>query len=142
MSEEEEFNIEDFETTALIRIKPSEAKLPIDTATEWTKGFMLINKLIKELADVRYTEEFIDGSGKKRQRMMLHPQLLGYLQERRKMIDQIWKISGGELVKEGQKEMIKNFAKFIFETQMDDKMKKKYRDHVINIIEVETNEND
>jgi hypothetical protein len=140
MVESEDSAQDDFETTALVRINPKEATLPIDTSAEWTKGFILVNKLIKELADVRYTESYIDEVGDKRSRMVLHPQLLGYIQERRKMIDQIWKVSGGEVVNEGKKEAIKNMARILFETQIERKTKEKYRDDVINILEVDVND--
>lgn len=140
MVESKDSIVEDFETTALVRINPKEATLPIDTSAEWTKGFMLINQLIKELADIRYTESYIDETGEKRSRMVLHPQLLGYIQERRHMIDQIWKVSGGEVVNEGRKEAIKNMARILFETQVERKTKEKYRKDVINILEVEEND--
>jgi len=129
--------LDEFEVTALIKVKPNEVTLPVDTSAEWTKGFMLVNKLIKELAEVRYKEAYIDSSGIRRERIVLHPQLLSYLQERRKLLDQIWKISGGEIINEGRKEMAKGLAKAIFEAQMDDKVKKKYEEKAKKIIEIE-----
>ncbi len=127
MEDTEEDAIEEFDTTVLVRINPKESTLPIDTAAEWTKGFSLINTLIKELADHRYTEEFFDEGGKKRSRVMMHPQLLGYMQERRHMIDQIFKLMGGEVANEFKKEGAKKLADFIFQMQMDE-IKQQYKD--------------
>lgn len=140
MEDSEESAIEEFDTTVLVRINPKESTLPIDTAAEWTKGFSLINTLIKELADHRYIEEFEDSSGVKRTRPMLHPQLLGYMQERRHMIDQIFKVMGGEVANEFKKEGAKKLADFLFQLQMDE-IKQQYKDKAYNIIEVEVREN-
>jgi len=131
--------IEKFDTTILVKINPKESSLPIDTAAEWTKGFGLINTLVKELVDNRYIEEFEDSGGKRRKRAMLHPQLLGYIQERRKMIDQIFKLSGGELFNEVKKESVKKMAGFIFDMQIDG-IKEKYKKEAYKIIEAEVSE--
>ncbi len=131
--------IEKFDTTVLVRINPHESTLPVDTSAEWSKGFGLINQLVKELTDLRYVEEFEDAGGKMRKRAMLHPQLLGYIQERRKMIDQIFKLSGGELVNEINKAGAKKLANFLFEMQMDE-IKQKHKKEAYNIIEAEVSE--
>ena len=131
--------IEKFDTTVLVRINPHESTLPVDTSAEWSKGFGLINQLVKELTDLRYVEEFEDTGGKMRKRAMLHPQLLGYIQERRKMIDQIFKLSGGELVNEINKAGAKKLANFLFEMQMDE-IKQKHKKEAYNIIEAEVSE--
>lgn len=141
MEKSEERAIEEFDTTVLVRINPKKSTLPIDTGAEWTKGFTLLNTLIKKLADHIYLEEFEDATGITRKRAMLHPQLLGYIQERRKQIDQIFKIMGGEVANEVKKENAKNLAKFLFQMQMDD-IKKQYKKEAYNIIEVEVNKND
>ena len=73
---------------------------------------------------------------------MMHPQLLGYMQERRHMIDQIWKIAGGEVINEGRKEAVKSMAKMLFETQLDRATKSKYKEDVITILEVENEDED
>lgn len=136
MVETEESAIVEFDTTMLVRINPRESSLPIDTAAEWTKGFGLINVLVKELSDHRYIEEFQDNSGVTRTRPMLHPQLLGYIQERRKMIDQIFKLSGGEIANEIKKESAKKLASFLFDMQVDG-IKEKYKKEAYEIIELE-----
>jgi hypothetical protein len=141
MAEKEEEAIEQFDTTVLVRINPEKTTLPIDTAAEWTKGFTLLNVLIKELADHRYIEEFMDDGGNLRSRPMLHPQLLGYLQERRKQIDQIFKIMGGEVANEVKKESAKKLASVLFDMQMDE-IKQQYKGEAYNIIEVEASEDE
>jgi len=142
MTEQEIQTFEDFDTTVLVRIEPKDATLPIHTAAEWNKGYGLINLLIKELADHRYIEEFEDSSGKCRTRPMLHPQLLAYIGERRKMIDQIFKISGGDAVNELKKETAKKVADYIFRVQLDEESKNKYKEEAYKIIEAEVSEND
>ncbi|MHA1408697.1 MAG: hypothetical protein ACTSQY_00015 [Candidatus Odinarchaeia archaeon] len=137
MTTDENKMIESFDETILVRINPKESTLPIDTAAEWSKGFMLVNLLIKEMAKSRYEEVYTDGSGSKRKRIVIHPQLLGYLQERRKMLDQIYKMSGGEAYNEAKKEAVKKFAHFLFKMQNDDKIKKKYEKEVKKIIQSE-----
>ena len=139
MVESEESAIEEFDTTVLVRINPRESSLPIDTAAEWTKGFGLINTLVKELSDHRYIEEFEDNGGVKRKRPMLHPQLLGYIQERRKQIDQIFKLMGGEVANEIKKENAKKLAGFLFELQRDE-IKERYKKDAYNIIELEVSD--
>ncbi len=142
MLETEDSTEEALDTLALVQLTPRESTLPIDTSREWNKGFKLINQLIKVLADAMYVEDFIDDVGKRRKRPSMHPQLLGYIQERRHMIDQIWKIAGGEVINEGRKEAVKNIARAIFDMQMDRKTKEKYKDDVITILEVDSeNEN-
>ena len=139
MVESEKTAIEEFDTTLLLRINPRESSLPIDTAAEWNKGFALINTLIKELADHRYVEEFMDNGGMKRKRPMMHPQLLGYMQERRHMIDQIFKVMGGEVANEIKKESAKKLADFLFQMQMDE-IKEQYKKEAYNIIEIEVSD--
>ena len=141
MLETEKTAIEKFDTTVLVRINPRESTLPIDTSAEWTKGFTLINVLIKELADNRYIEEFLDNDGQKRTRPMMHPQLLGYMQERRHMIDQIFKIMGGEVANEFKKESAKKLAGFLFQLQTDE-IKEKYKKEAYKIIELEVSDED
>jgi len=140
MLETKQGAIEEFDTTVLVRINPRESTLPIDTSAEWTKGFSLINTLIKELSDHRYIEEFEDNSGVKRTRPMMHPQLLGYMQERRHMMDQIFKFLGGEVANELKKESAKKLAGFLFNLQIDE-IKEKYKKEAYDIIELEVSDN-
>lgn len=139
MIETKQDAIEEFDTTVLVRINPRESTLPIDTSAEWTKGFSLINTLIKELSDHRYIEEFEDNGGVKRTRPMMHPQLLGYMQERRHMMDQIFKFMGGEVANELKKESAKKLAGFLFNLQIDE-IKEKYKKEAYDIIELEVSD--
>ena len=139
MTEIEKTTIDAFDTVALVVLDPKETSLPIDTAVEWNKGFRLINMLIKELTDLRYIEEFEDASGHMRERLIMHPQLLGYMQERRKTIDQIFKLSGGEIDNEIKKAGAKKLADFLFQMQTD-KIKEKYKKEAYEIIECEVSE--
>ena len=111
----EETAITAFEYTTLVKINPKQSTLPIDTTAEWTKGYMLINSLLYELAKDTYTEKYKDELGEERRLTHVHPQLLAFMQERRRLQDQIWKISGGEAVNEGKKEFFRKQADFIFQ---------------------------
>ena len=143
MTEQEEENpIEEFKYTALVKINPKQSTLPIDTAAEWTKGYMLLNMTLLELAKDTYTEEYIDEVGAKRRRTHVNPQLLPFLQERRRLQEQIWKISGGEAVIEGKKELFKKQADLIFQMSQDYDFKKKYKHKVEKILEAEIFEED
>jgi hypothetical protein len=133
-------NIQPFEKTYLVRVAPKEATLPIDVLAEMTDSFILIDNLIKELSDTRYKEEYIDESGHTRQRIMLHPQLISYMGERRKMLDQAWKISGAEAEQETKKEVVKSFANAVFKSQSDE-IKNQYKKEVMKIIEEDQNGN-
>lgn len=137
MTEINESAIEEFKETALLNIDLKDTTLPIDTSAEWTKGFKLVNQLIYELAKERYVEEFVDETGEARSRPVLHPQLLSYIQERRKQIDQIFRMSGGDIVNEFKKETAKKLASFVFEMQSDPKTKEQYKKEAYKIIETE-----
>ncbi len=136
MSEQEKA-IEKFEYTTLVKINPKQSTLPIDTAAEWTKGYMLINLVLLELAKDTYVDSYTDELGKPRRRTHIHPQMLPFLQERRRLQEQIWKISGGEAVNEGKKEFFKKQADFIFQMSQDVEFKDKHKDKVRKILEAE-----
>lgn len=129
--------VEEFKYTTLVKINPKQSTLPIDTTAEWTKGYMLINLILLELAKDTYTETFTDETGETRRRTHVHPQLLSFEVERRKLQDQIWKISGGEAVLEVKKELFKKEAELIFQMSQDRDFKKKYRGKIEEILETE-----
>jgi len=137
MTEDKEDEIEKFEYTTLVKINPKQSTLPIDTAAEWTKGYMFLNMVLLELAKDTHVEEFVDEVGHERRRTHIHPQMLPFLQERRRLQEQIWKISGGEAVNEGKKEFFKKQADFIFQMSQDVDFKDKHRDKVKKILEAE-----
>jgi len=134
---DEKFDLAEFEYTALVKINPKQSTLPIDTAAEWTKGYMLLNMVLLELAKDTYTEEYIDEVGESRRLTHVNPQLLPFLQERRRLQEQIWKISGGEAVIEGKKELYRKQADLIFQMSQDHDFKEKYKNKVQKIIEAE-----
>ena len=136
-TEDQELAIQNFEYTTLVKINPKESTLPIDTVAEWNKGYMLINMVLLELARDTYVEYWTDELSKPRRRTHIHPQFLSFFQERRKLADQIWKISGGEAMNEGKKEFFKKQADFIFQMSQDLEFKDKHRDAVKQILEAE-----
>ena len=130
-----------FENTILVEIKPGESTLPIETAAEWSKGFMLINKVISEIVKDTFIEDYIDEAGDERRSTHIHPQLLSFLQERRRLQDQIWKFVGGEAVVEGKKQAMRNMADIIFGLGKNAKMREEKKEEIKKMIEVEfTNE--
>jgi len=134
---EDKDEIEKFEYTTLVKINPKQSTLPIDTAAEWTKGYMFLNMVLLELAKDTYVEPYVDELGKDRRRTHIHPQMLSFLQERRRLQEQIWKISGGEAVNEGKKEFFKKQADFIFQMSQDVEFKEKHKKSVRKILETD-----
>ena len=132
--------IEEFKYTTLVKINPKQSTLPIDTAAEWTKGYMLINLVILELSKDTYVDSYVDEVGEKRRRTHIHPQMLPFLQERRRMQDQIYKFSGGEAVNEGKKEFFKKQADFIFQMSQDVEFKEEHKEKVRKILEADVYE--
>ena len=136
---EEKHPIEKFKSTVLLNIDAGKSTLPIDTAAEWNKGYVLINEVIYRLYNDTYTEDFIDEIGEKRKQTHIHNQLLPFLQERRRMQEQIWKLMGGEAVVEGQKQVMRNIADMIFNIGKDPKLRESNKDKIKEIIETEFN---
>ena len=139
MTEQEEAIVK-FEYTTLVKINPKQSTLPIDTAAEWTKGYMFLNSILLELAKDTYVDKYVDELGETRRRTHIHPQMLPFLQERRRLQEQIWKISGGEAVNEGKKEFFKKQADFIFQMSQDVEFKEKHKKNVRKIIEADVYE--
>ena len=137
MTEQEEEAIEEFKYTTLVKINAGESTLPIDTVAEWFKGFDLVNHVIYLLSKSTYTEKWVDEVGDDREQAKVHPLLLPFMQERRKLQDQIWKIGGGEAIMEGKKEFFKKQADLIFQMSQDQEFKEKYKAKVQKIIEAE-----
>jgi hypothetical protein len=139
---EELDEVKPFEYTTLVKINPKQSTLPIDTASEWTKGYMFLNMILLELAKDTYVEKYKDELGKQRRITHIHPQMLSFLQERRRLQEQIWKISGGEAVNEGKKEFFKKQADFIFQMSQDVEFKEKHKDEIKKVLEADLYEKD
>jgi len=142
MTETEKQEIEAFKYTTLVKINPKQSTLPIDTAAEWTKGYMLLNLTLLEIAKDTFVEEYIDEVGEARRITHVNPLMLPFLQERRRLQEQIWKISGGEAVIEGKKELFKKQADLIFQMSQDHEFKEKYQEKMRKVLEVEVFEED
>jgi hypothetical protein len=129
--------IKKFEYLTLVKINPGESTLPIDTVAEWSKAFGLVNYVIYLLGKSIYIEEYRDELGVMRELPKIHPQLLSFMQERRKLQDQMWKISGGEARNEGKKEFFRKQADFIFQMSQDNDFKEKHKESMKKILEAE-----
>ncbi|MCK5606015.1 hypothetical protein KAR91_29220 [Candidatus Pacearchaeota archaeon] len=126
----------EMDKTFLVQINPGQSTLPIDVASTWTQGFLYINKILEMIDKDTFVETFLDETGKDRRQTHIHPLLLPMMQERRRMIEQVWKISGGEIMNEAKKTIVKSFAKQIFESQLSNQ-KEQYKKEFIEIIENE-----
>ena len=130
-----------FENTDLMDLDPAKSTLALDTMKEWTKGFVLVNEIISKLNESTYEEEFMDSKGNLRKKPKLHAMLLPFMKERRVLMDQYWKISGGEAVNEAKKEVSKQLASTIFNFKQNPESNEKYRKNVIDILETEAEHN-
>jgi len=132
--------VKDFDVGTLVKIDTGEATLPIQVASEWDKGYKLINKVIVMMMQDTHVEKYVDEVGDKRTNTHIHPQLLPFIQERRRMADQIWKFIGGEAVNEGRKKMMHNMADIIFQMTQDEDFLEKNKDKFREILEVIPND--
>ena len=132
--------VKDFDVGTLVKVDTGEATLPIQVASEWDKGYKLINKVIVMMMQDTHVEKYVDEVGDKRTNTHIHPQLLPFIQERRRMADQIWKFIGGEAVNEGRKKMMHNMADIIFQMTQDEDFLEKNKDKFRQILEVIPND--
>lgn len=132
--------VEAFDESSLVKIEKGQATLPIQVASEWDKGYKLINKVIVMMMKDTHVEEYVDEVGDDRTNTHIHPQLLPFIQERRRMADQIWKFIGGEAVNEGRKKMMHNMADIIFQMTQDEDFLEKNKDKFREILEVIPND--
>lgn len=138
----EELAVQEFKYTTLVKINPKESTLPIDTVAEWSKAFGLVNYVIYLLGKGVYIEQYKDEMGILREIPKIPPQLLSFMQERRKLQDQMWKFGGGEARNEGKKELYKKQADLIFQMSQDNDFKDEHRKEVRKILEAELFEED
>ena len=139
MTSEKDCEELDMGKTFLVQINPEQSTLPIDVAATWTQGFLYIHKILDMIDKDTYVETYLDETGATRRQTHVHPLLLPLLQERRRMIEQVWKISGGEIMNEAKKSVVKSFAKQLYESQLS-KSKDKYEQKFKEIIEAEVEE--
>ena len=131
--------IKAFDDSLLLVKKSTKQSLPLDTVGEWKKGIQLVDALITEILSQSYIEQIEDKNGDFHKKTTYDPLLPTWVRERRLLLDQIYKFSGGEAVNEGKKEVIKNMAKVIFHASMSDE-KIKHAEKFKKIIEAEFHE--
>lgn len=86
-----------------------------DVVSELAENLFLINDVIETLA--KDTRVIKDEIGDRIVRdTHIHPQLLSWVKEKRMLATDMWKIAGGELQHEKEKEKIKIQGKMILET--------------------------
>lgn len=142
MSEDEKYELIPMEDTLVLAVSPDESTLLIDTANELNKGYMWLNTLLGEVLNERYREIYVDDEGNKRARTKFHPMTMKLLEERRKTIDQMFRILGGEARNEIAKEAGKYAARAIFEASKNKETKQKYKKQAIQVIEAGLDEQD
>ncbi len=90
--------------------------LTVDVATEMGKGYSDIQEIINLLKMDTRVDDVLDEDDKKiGQRTHVHPQLLKWYQEGRHTLETLWKLGGGDIIQEVEKEKIKMKAKIIME---------------------------
>lgn len=141
-TEEKDLAVQEFKYTTLVKINPKESTLPIDTVAEWSKAFGLVNYVVYLLGKGIYIETYRDEMGILREIPKIPIQLLSFMQERRKLQDQMWKFGGGEARNEGKKELYRKQADFIFQMSQDNDFKDEHRKSVRKILEAELFEED
>jgi hypothetical protein len=139
MGSEKESEELDINKTFLVQVRPEQSTLPVDVAATWTQGFMYIHKILQMIDQDAYVEHYIDEAGKERRQTHIHPLVLPMLQERRRMLDQVIKLTGVDVMNEAKKEVVKNFAKQLYESQLS-KQKEQYEEQFKEIIEAEVSE--
>lgn len=93
-----------------------EHTLSVDVATEMGKGYNDIQEVLSLLKKDTRVEDVLDEDDQKiGQRTHIHPQLLKWHQEARHTMETMWKLGGGDIAQEAEKEKIKLKAKIIME---------------------------
>lgn len=124
-----------FEESFDIVPQKEEINLLNDVAVEMKKKYDLVNEIIGMLYGDTRQEDVLDSNDNIiGQRTHLHPQLLSWMREARQFIDDLWKLNGGEIKQEGQKETIKLGAKILLEglSQNPDILKEKAKEWAKN----------
>jgi len=83
-------------------------------ALEMTKGYEMVQDVINKLLKDERIDQLIDEEGNIiGQKTYMHPQLLKWITEMRHFLDDMWKMGGGEIQQEAEKEKLKLQAKLI-----------------------------
>ena len=92
----------------------TETTLSVEVAREMLKGFELIQDIVDKLKSDTRTDELVDDEGKVvGQKSYVNPQLLKWVQEARRYLDNMWKLGGGELQHEAEKKKLEIKANLI-----------------------------
>ncbi len=92
----------------------TESNLSVEVAREMLKGFELIQDIVDKLKNDTRTDKIVDGEGEVvGTRSYVNPQLLKWVQEARRYLDNMWKLGGGELQHEAEKKKIEIKANLI-----------------------------
>lgn len=140
LTENDDTSLLDSFTDDSIKVEEKKSSIVMDTLHEWKKGFNLINYIVGELGkDIRIVSKE-DDHGQYRE-THVNPELIKYLKERRYLLDQIWKLSGGELVQEGKKQAIKQMVDAFFNDDQEN-IVKDHKDDIKEVIETDVYEED
>lgn len=97
-----------------LAVLSNDSSLSIEVAREMIKGFELIQEIVDKLKNEIRTDEIKDEDGEVvGQRSYINPQLLKWVQESRRYLDNMWKLGGGELEHEAEKKKIEIKANLI-----------------------------
>lgn len=122
------------ETFDIINLE-EENTLLNDVASEMHEKYKLVNEIIDMLyRDTRQTDVTDEDGFVIGQRTHLHPQLLSWMKEARLFQDDLWKLTGGEIKQEGQKQTIQLMTKIVLEgiSQNPEFLQKKFKEWTEN----------
>lgn len=103
------------ESIVVVRMDPNKITLPVDAVSEMTKDFVLINNIIALLKDDMRQEIETDDEGNRRTRSILNPSMIHWMRLKRDLINDLWKMAGGEVQQQIMKEKAAIVGKILFQ---------------------------
>ena len=86
-----------------------------DISSQMAKNILNIKDFIEMMSKDTYVEEDVDEYGRIIRKTIVNPMLLPWVRELRMYLKDMWKIAGGEIAQEEEKEKIKIQGKLILE---------------------------
>lgn len=87
-----------------------------DMSIELKKELVEIDNIIKMMLNDTYVEEIPDDDNRLIRKTHVNKDLLPWVREKRMFIKDIWKIAGGEIQQEKEKEILKLKGKMIYDS--------------------------
>lgn len=126
MSETEESNeltVIELNKVILKKYLPEDITLPVDAASEMTRSFFFLSNVITEMEKDTRVDRVVTEDGREVRKTYIHPHLLEWLKERRSTLEQVHRMTGGDISLEQKKEQLKLFGKIIYDMSSDQKIR-------------------